>query len=303
MKAGKLVTVACCGALVVALAAVAQSSAHDPGRSFSRVKIATWPHGLFGYVTSPSAGRCASHRKVVVFKQRGKRQRPRRDKRIATVRTRPNHRFHQWSVRTKKTGRFYAKARRAPGCRIAFSKTIRFVPDTGTGQGDDNDDYPTCSPYISEGTSSVCNLKTVRFGAVNDRTCDSFGDTSTHAACYGTTDEGPYPWGRTPAGGLPKAGFYWNWSNHTVLYVAYKPGQSEGYAHLGGTMPGPNSANFSINDAYAQNDAGYPNGDHFYTPDLPGQAAGEVGGPLSIAVNYSGGIYHVRIQGYLYLKG
>jgi hypothetical protein len=301
LNAGKVLIAACCG--VLALVGAVTATAHESAghRAHSRVTVEAWPRGLFGYVTSPSAHRCAAHRRVAVFKQRGSGHNPRRDKRIASVRARRNHGLYQWSTRTRKTGRFYAKARGKAGCSVAFSRTISRT-ETGGGQGGGNGDYPTCSPYVSEGTSSICNLETLRFGVLNDRTCDSFGDTSTHAACYGSTDEGPFPWGRTPSGDHPRAGFYWNWSNHTVVYVAYKPGQSEGYAHLGGTMPGPTSERFTITDGFAQNDAGYPNGDHFYTPDLPGQRAGEVGGPLSIAVNYSGGIYTVRIHGYLYLK-
>jgi hypothetical protein len=300
LNAGKFIIAACCAALVVAVAAAAHSGADSGARS--RVTIDTWPHGLFGYVAKPTSRRCADHRRVAVFKQRGRGHHPQRDKRIGSVRARRNHGLFQWSTRTRKAGRFYAKARSRSGCRPAFSKTIRYRPAAGSGQGDGAGDYPPCSPYVSEGRSSICEFAGLRFGVLNDRTCDSFGDTSTHAACHGKTDAGPYPWGVTPAGGTPDAGFYWNWANHTVQYVAYKPGQSEGYAHLGGTMPGPNSANYTITDGFAQNDQGYPHGDHFYTPDLPGQAAGEVGGPLSIRVSYSGGIYSVKIDGFLYLK-
>jgi hypothetical protein len=289
--------IACCSA-ALALMATAGAGARDG--SFSRIKIETWPHGLFGYVTSPTPGRCADHRRVALFKQRGKGQHPRRDKRIARVRTRPNHRLHQWSVRTNRKGRFYAKARRTPGCRVAFSKSIHYVPETGTDPGDGGADYPPCSPYVSEGGTSICKFTLLRFGL--ESKCPSF--SSTKGTCEGITDEGLFPWG-TAADGNPNVqiGFDWNWDDHGVLFFAKRPGQSQGVAHLGGTMPGPGSANFTITDGFAQNDQGYPNGDHFYTPDLPGQAAGEIGGPLNLFFDYHSGGSNVKIRGYLYLKG
>lgn len=91
--------------------------------------------------------------------------------------------------------------------------------------------------------------------------------------------------------------------DHKVQFVAFDGGT--GIAHLGGTMPGPGSADFSVEDGFATNESDYPNGDHFFTPDLPGAAAGEVGGPLK--VNFVGGGWseggaELYIDGYLYLK-
>jgi hypothetical protein len=63
-----------------------------------------------------------------------------------------------------------------------------------------------------------------------------------------------------------------------------------------------NSANFTITDGIAANDLGYPNGDHFYTPNIPGQQAGEVGGPLYLDFQFHSGGSTVKIHGYLYLK-
>ncbi len=273
----------------------AGTSARPGPAAFSRVKIAPWPHGVLGYVTSPHAGRCAAGRRVAVFKQRGKGHHPRRDRRIATARAHRNHGLYQWSARTREAGRLYAKARQRPGCRTAFSKSIRFAPSTGGGDG--GQDYPPCSPYVSEGTSTICEFKLLKF---RTRFCPSFG--STEKSCGTFEGTGPYPWGSTPAGRSVDGGFDWNWNNHTVIYFASRAGQSQGAAHLGGTMPGPGSADYTITDAFAQNDQGYPNGDHFYTPNVPGQPAGKVGGPLHL--NFIGGVSNgdVEIYGYLYLK-
>ena len=43
-------------------------------------------------------------------------------------------------------------------------------------------------------------------------------------------------------------------------------------------------------------------GDHFYTPDLPGQDAGELGGPLYFDFSTGTNRNNVTIEGYLYLK-
>jgi hypothetical protein len=80
--------------------------------------------------------------------------------------------------------------------------------------------------------------------------------------------------------------------------------EGDGTAHLGGHIANSSSDSFTITDAFAQNESGYPNGDHFYTPDLPGQAPGEVGGPL--AFNFKNGRAgsdgEVLVSGFLYLK-
>jgi hypothetical protein len=302
LKARKPFVIACCAALIFAVSAAANSAPRD-GAS-SRVTIQSWPHGVFGYVTKPTSRRCADHRRVAVFKQRGKGHHPRRDKRIATVRAQRSHGLFQWSARTHKAGKLYAKARRKRGCHTAFSKTIHFRPETGGGQGDGAGDFPTCSPYVSEGATTICKFDAMHFGVGLQGRCPGFG--ADQGSCDGTTHDGPYPWGVLPDGGEPRCALDWDWSKHDVLYVAFKPGQAAGYAHLGGKMPGPSSANFTVTDGYAQNDEGYGHGDHFYTPDLPGQGPGEVGGPLYLDFEHVGGHSNdaasVTIHGYLYLK-
>jgi hypothetical protein len=101
---------------------------------------------------------------------------------------------------------------------------------------------------------------------------------------------------------------YWQpeGSERSVVMVSFWGSDREGNgaAHLGGHIPNSSSNRFTVTDAFAQNESGYPNGDHFYTPDLPGQAPGEVGGPLDFNFKNarSGGSGEVWVSGYLYLK-
>lgn len=79
-------------------------------------------------------------------------------------------------------------------------------------------------------------------------------------------------------------------------------------SYLRGSIPGPGSADFSIADGWAQpTEGGTPEqgGDRLYTPDIPGQAAGEFGGPLYL--NFQSGTptpnrNTVTFEGYLFLK-
>ena len=301
LSSGRLIGAACCLISLVVLAAVVSSaSSAADRRGETRLTIDAWPGGLFGYVKASSA-RCGEGREVTVFKQRGPERSRRRDVRVGKVEAKRSSDFIRWSLRTHKSGRFYARVGKRAGCEKALSRTIRTRPEAGGGTGGGDDDkYPVCSPFVSEGPTTICKIPMLRFGIFTGRGCGGFGETQ--GTCSGKADEGPYPWGLTPAGFAPDVGFDWNQNDRGVLFVAYKPGQREGNAFLSGTSPAPNSARFTINDGYAQGDAGYGSGDHFYTPDLPGQDAGEVGGPLYLDFNYSSGGSTVKIHGYLYLK-
>jgi hypothetical protein len=301
LKAGKQCLALGGGAIALALSvaslfaatAVANASQHHRA-THSRVSIRPWPHGLFGYVTSPAARRCGAHRRVVVFTERGRGRHPARDRRIGVARATRSHGLFRWVERTSKVGRFYAKAPRRGGCSGALSKSIRLAPSSGTGDTGD-DAYPVCGPFVSEGTSSICHFTTLdaRLPA-----CGSF--TKADDQCDAKLLVGPFPWW---GGG---ATFVWHNHQNFVGWFAYEGGFSNDTAHLLGSMPGPGSDRYTIDEAFAESQLNPHDGDHFYTPDLPGQKAGKVGGPLSL--NYftdehePGLPYRVRIDGYLYLK-
>lgn len=304
--------VACCAALVLAGTGTAASRAKPAN---TRVTIQAWPKGLFGYVSSPKPSRCADRRLIAVFKQQGRRQNPASDKRVARVRAAGKPGSYQWSTRRPRSGKFYAKVATKPGCRIAYSKTVFgaspvFGTSPGLTGGGAGGSFPPCSPYVSEGTSSICRFDLMHLSLNQIRPFVSCSFGRGEGDCPGAALTGPYPWGLSGFGfGKRRVSFFWNWDRNSVTFVAYL-GQDgtggNGIAHLGGVMPGPGSPEFTVRDGFAQNDRGYPNGDHFYTPDIPGQAAGEVGGPLHLNfVNGGPGDNgaEVYIYGYLYMKG
>jgi hypothetical protein len=266
-----------------------------------------WSHGVFGFVKSPKAGRCADHRRVVVLKQRGHGRQPRKDERVAADRTHLTHGFYEWSARTGRAGSFYAKASMSRGCRVGLSQTVKPRP-IGSGEGGGTGNVPQCNPYLGEGPSSVCRFDEVHVVG-NDHCHADF--TSTQGVCRGAAVSGPFPWGT--GGGRrtqPYAEFDWNRNQNEFLYVAYDRDPLSydipGMAHLGGKMPGPSSNAFTVTDGFAQNNSGYPNGPHFYTPDIPGQDPGDEGGPLNFKYESRGQAplvsADIYIKGFLYLK-
>lgn len=108
-----------CGALAVAGIALAAAAK-------TKVTIEAQQGGFFGYVhTKQSASeKCENGRKVVLYKQKGSEQKPRQDTKIGTDIAQPNGPDSMWSINTNKSGKFYAKAPKKPGCAAGFSDTV-----------------------------------------------------------------------------------------------------------------------------------------------------------------------------------
>jgi hypothetical protein len=295
--------VVCCGCL--AWAAVAEG-ASPVGQARTGVTIEVWPQGLFGYVTSPRPARCAEHAQLIVFEQQGRRQRPASDKRVLQLRAAGKPGAYQWATRRPRPGRFYVKVLGRPGCRSSISGTVAASPLLGSS-GEDSASYPVCSPWVSQGTTTICRFPEMHL-RISETTAFRFCIFGhDEGNCRGHADSGPPVWGRTAFGYNPSVQFFWNGGGRrSVTFVSYRPDYGNvGVAHIGGTVPSAGSPDFTVNDAFATDDRGYPQGNHFYTPDIPGQAAGEVGGPLRINfVNpgWESDGADVYIEGYLYLK-
>jgi hypothetical protein len=114
-----LVAVTVCG--VVAFAGIAAASGAK-----TKVTIQAQQGGFFGYVhTKRSASeKCENGRKVILYKQKGSDQRPSQDSKIGTDIAQPNGPDSMWSINTNKSGKFYAKAPKKPGCAAGFSDTV-----------------------------------------------------------------------------------------------------------------------------------------------------------------------------------
>jgi hypothetical protein len=120
-------------AFVVVALIGAMSIASLAGARFERaptvVKIRGNNGDYHGRITSNRRG-CLGDRIVKVFKQKGDRQRPKRDKVIGkdtSERSEINGaQVGIWSVGNTgfKTGKFYAKVRRTDACKQAYSDTI-----------------------------------------------------------------------------------------------------------------------------------------------------------------------------------
>ncbi len=274
---------------IVATAASGADPASAAKRADTRVSIQSWPEGVFGTVRSSSRA-CADGRRVVVFLRRGNNRGSGRDVRIGAVEAKRVRGIYRWLLNTRRTGRLYAKATREGRCGRAVSRTLRSMPG-----GRAEVDAPPCSPWVSHGDSEICQLTEIQ--ASINRVC-RFGGGSGN--CYGEAVRGSFPWGVQTTGGAPSVGIIFDHNQHTFKYYAYS---TFGTATLTGTLASSSSPNLVITDALAVNELGGDNGDRFYTPVLPGQRAGEVGGPLYLNwdahPNDSGDVY---IRGYLYLR-
>ncbi len=78
-----------------------------------------------GKVKSSDPLTCADGRKVTVFKQKGKEQDPKIDKKIASDTAGLQGSDYTWSTgNTGVSGKFYAQAKKTPECKGDRSKTV-----------------------------------------------------------------------------------------------------------------------------------------------------------------------------------
>jgi hypothetical protein len=85
------------------------------------------PNGDFhGKVLSERA-KCQYDRKVVVYKQKGKKQDPSADKKIGSDTSEKQGNKGVWDIGNSgfKKGKFYAKAKKSEGCNAGYSETIK----------------------------------------------------------------------------------------------------------------------------------------------------------------------------------
>jgi hypothetical protein len=294
--------------LVVFGSAVAAAKPAAAKPASTKLSIRSYPGGVFGYVTSPAAAACSSGRKVVVYEQVGAKRDPQSDPRISVDLAEASESSYLWTVATGKSGEFYARVAPIKGCGEALSATVESQTPALEAAGT-NTNYPTCGPYVSEGTSEICNLGQLYMDLDQEGPFNPCRFGTGSGSCPGDGFDAPFPWGANPFGSPSRVQVYWkpegSVRSFTVVSFPGSKREGNGAAHLGGTLPSSNSDRFTVKDGFAQNDTGYPNGDHFFTPDLPGQAPGEVGGPLRINWENGSGTHYgskVWITGYLYLK-
>jgi hypothetical protein len=116
-----VIVLASCAALLLAGSAVAG------GKAETKVKIKAESGGFYGYVKSSDTQTCAANRKVTLFQQTGRHQKPRKDIKIGSDIAQANGDKYMWSTGNtgSRNGHFYAKAGKIPGCKAGYSKTIK----------------------------------------------------------------------------------------------------------------------------------------------------------------------------------
>jgi hypothetical protein len=115
-------------ALAVSLTALAGfgGAASAAGGTPTKVTIQAESGGFHGYVKSANPN-CVEGRTVALYQQLGSRQNPRTDLRVLTDTAEEDG---EWNTGNPglRSGRFYARATRAPGCKPANSRTIPARP-------------------------------------------------------------------------------------------------------------------------------------------------------------------------------
>jgi hypothetical protein len=291
MKMRKLLTVATVALACLAYLTTAAGAAPAP----SKLTIESVPGGAFGLVKGPDLKSCGAGRKVIVLQQLGDSP-DAADPRVASDRaaeTEPG--TYQWSVDLKSSGKFYARAAAKPGCPAAQSEVVEAQTVAALLGAESGPDYPVCSPYISEGTSEICRFSQLYVSLEQERPFSPcrFGQSS--GGCPGRA-QGLFPWGF----GRPLTQVSWR-QNGPVRTLEIATSGSDG--RLDGHIPSSGSNRFTVTNGFARNERG--SGDNFFTPDLPGQAPGEVGGPLNLSFENGSGLdfgAQLWVSGYLYLK-
>jgi hypothetical protein len=181
------------------------------------------------------------------------------------------------------------------------------APTAGAAAGDEK--YPPCGPYVSEGTSDICRFEQVYLVLEEEGFLDPCRFGSSNGACSGEGKDAPFPWGKSYNGENTRMRIVWRTDpSERAVTIAFSWGRQSGHdevAWLSGHVPGAGSDRFTVTSAFAQYESNPDAGDHFFTPDLPGQGPGEVGGPLRFNFQNGSGTdigAKLWVGGYLYLK-
>ncbi len=96
----------------------------------TRVTIKTKNGDFWGYIYSPKLKLCAKNRKVVLYRQLGKEQNPKTDKKIGSDISSLNGTRGEWNTGNTglRHGKYYARAPKTVNCKADSSDTVRSVP-------------------------------------------------------------------------------------------------------------------------------------------------------------------------------
>jgi hypothetical protein len=175
---------------------------------------------------------------------------------------------------------------------------------TGSGSA------PLCSPYTFEGPSEICALQrpgnewgiSYDFPSSGIRACEL---SKSDYSCDGNGG-GPFPFGGSYTGSRNAVTMSWHPGRNGFKAITVVTGGGSGYdsSRMEARLPGPGSADLTVESWTVTTDTGATY--QFFTPNLPGQKAGEPGGPLYL--NFEGGKgafglgAEVHIKGFLYVR-
>ncbi|MGK2956538.1 MAG: hypothetical protein ACSLFI_12835 [Solirubrobacterales bacterium] len=258
--------------LALLFVAAPHAQADKPGTT--KISIKSIP-AVYGYVKSSRTRLCAGRRSVTVYREKAGK-----DKKIATTRTTAYDGAWQWSIKEKPNGEIYAKSSAKMGCSAGRSKSIRVTTVADTPA-------PPC-PSLATGICSFGSSVQTAFRIQAAQGCPQFSKRAD--GCDVPAIGGPKAW-RT----LSTGNFHWNTNSGSVGVrgVAWYNGD----AFLEGGMSNFDSNGYWITDARAEKD-----GPHFCTPNLPGKAPGERGGPLNFNFTRASNVSYFRMYGFMVKK-
>lgn len=259
------------GILVLASPVAADAAAR------TSVDVQSYPKGFFGQVKSPKTA-CAEGSSVVLVKRKGSANGRGHDVKVARVRTKLHGGRYQWAVATRKSGRFYAHLAERAGCEGAASEVERDMPRGA--------EIPPCP------SDGFCRFDKIHLDIPGGTYCPPFGQSKSE--CTGGVTSGLIPWCCNESDRI-----VWstapNGSKSVLIDSHFYRGDRSLRWTLDGTLPGSGSADLSkaSTKIYARNPQWSGS-----TPDLPGQPAGSVGGPLYF--DFQNGTYgaDIYVHGY-----
>ena len=114
--------------LLVGAVTTASAAKKKNKKAPTTVTIKAQGEDLSGVVKSKKT-KCKKKRTVIVYRQKTKRQDPRKDQKIASDITDKINGKYRWSTgNTGMYGNLYAQAAKKKGCKVATSKTVRVLP-------------------------------------------------------------------------------------------------------------------------------------------------------------------------------
>lgn len=296
-----VLALACAG-----LSCFAAGAFGKPAPAPTKLTINAYAEGVFGYLTGAKQS-CLADRKVVVYEQLGAKRDPATDRKVGSDDTSLVGGDYRYAVDTDTSDRFYAVAAAVKGCAAARTGSVLGISVAAAGGPSGT---PVCSPYTAEGPSEICSLQRpgVEWGISYDfpsrgvRACDL---QKSDYSCDGNGG-GPFPFGAGSTGGRGSVTMSWHPGPNGFKAVIVTTGGGSGYgsSRMEARLPGPSSADLSVDKWTVTTDTGATT--EFFTPNLPGQKAGEPGGPLYL--NFEGGKgafglgAEVHIKGFLYVK-